>query len=68
MKIKVRVAVAANSDGQWQAYGFQDAEWDEAMDAFDTLPGEQRFWIEAEIEVADAPAVVVGAAITADND
>ncbi len=60
MKIKVKIAVAANADGQWHAYGYQDAEWDDAMDAFDVLSGEQRFWVEAEIEVAEVITAVAG--------
>lgn len=60
MKIKVRIAVAANADGEWHGYGYQDATWEHAMDSFEPLSGEQRFWIEAEIEVAEAPLTVRG--------
>jgi hypothetical protein len=62
MKIKVKIAVAANADGEWHAYGYQDAQWDEAMDAFDQLHGEQRFWVEAEVEVAETTVTVAGIA------
>lgn len=68
MKIKVKVAVAANADGNWHAYGHASGDtWDELMDAFDLLDGEQRFWVEAEIEVADEPATVLGEAMPADQ-
>lgn len=67
MKIKVRIAVAANADGEWHGYGYQDAQWEEAMDSFDPLSGEQRFWIEAEIDVAEQPTSVVGTATLIDG-
>ncbi len=61
MKMKIKIAVAANADGEWHAYGFQSAlSWEDAMDSFDGLYGEQRFWVEAEIEVVDKPTVVDG--------
>lgn len=62
MKLKVKIAVAANSDGEWHAYGYRSTDdgWDDMMDSFDMLTGEQRFWVEAEIEVADQPAHVTG--------
>lgn len=54
MKIKVRIAVAANRHGDWHAYGFKGAtSWQECMDAFEMIDDEQQFWVEAEIEVAD---------------
>lgn len=65
MKIKVKIAVAANADGEWHGYGYQDADWDGAMDSFESLSGEQRFWVEAEIEVADTPTTVQGTATEA---
>lgn len=65
MKLKIKIAVAANADGEWAAYGFPGArDWNDAMDSFDSLDGEQRFWVEAEIEVADDPPVIAGAALT----
>ena len=67
MKIKVKIAVGANPNGEWYAYGFPQAEsWEECTDAFELLEGEQRFWVEAEIEVADETTVVVGTVTTAE--
>ncbi len=61
MKLRIKIAVAANAEGEWAAYGFPSQEsWDDTMDSFDTLDGEQRFWVSAEIEVADEPPTVVG--------
>lgn len=64
MKIKFRIALAANRDADWNAYGFPSGDnWDEVMDAFETLENEQRFWVEGEVEVADEPVLVQAAAI-----
>ena len=61
MKIKIKIAVAASPNGEWFAYGFPQAEsWEECTDAFDPLEAEQRFWVEAEIELADAPVAIQG--------
>lgn len=61
MKLKIKIAVAASPDGQWVAYGFPSAtSWDDAMDAFERFDNEQRFWVEAEIEVAEQPTTVAG--------
>lgn len=59
MKLKIKVAVAANADGKWHAYGFPTQEsWQDAMDSFETLDGEHRFWIEAEVDVPDVVPVI----------
>jgi hypothetical protein len=59
MKIKVRIALEANAAGDWAAYGFPDGkEWDDVMDAFEALDAGQRFWIEAEVEVAEQPTTI----------
>lgn len=67
MKIKIKIAVAANAAGNWVAYGYPEADsWGNAMDSFDYMPNEQRFWVEAEIEVADEPPAVAGRAAHAE--
>lgn len=66
MKVKVKIAVAANADGHWNAYGWHGCEsWGETMDAFDALENEHRFWIEAEVDVPDSEQVVAGKATVA---
>jgi len=65
MKIKIRVAVAANSNGEWNAYGYPTKmNWETIMDAFERLDNEQRFWVEAEIEVPDQPPTFQAEAVT----
>lgn len=57
MKVKVRIAVAVDSDGDWNACGWSDAPDDSTTMgiACETLgDGERRYWIEAEL---DAPEV-----------
>lgn len=68
MKIKVRIALAANREGEWSAYGYRGHDdWGSIMDTFERMDGEQRFWIEAEIDVPDEiPAIQAGAIKTAD--
>lgn len=64
MKIKVRIAVAANSAGQWNAYGYpQESDWDATMDGFERMDNEQRFWVEAEIDVPDEIPTVKATAV-----
>jgi len=61
MKFHIKIAVAANSDGEFLASGFTSAEsWEEAMDAFEQLDHEHRFWVEAELEIADQPPTIEG--------
>jgi hypothetical protein len=67
MKVKVKIALEANSSGQWVAYGYPNADvWGEMMDAFEPIEGGQRFWIEAEVEVSDVVATVIGSAVAAE--
>ncbi len=66
MKLKVKIALAANAEGEWHAYGFrQGKDWIDMMDAFELLDGEQRFWVTAEIEVAETEPEVAGVATQA---
>ena len=63
--IKVRIAVAINHEGQWNAYGYSaagDESWSDLMDAFETLEGETRgYFVTAEIPVPDPmPAEIMG--------
>lgn len=69
MKLKVRIAVAANAEGEWYAYGYGAREgWDEIMESFDRMDGEQRFWIEAELDIPDQIPVVEGAISSAQRE
>lgn len=70
MKLKIRVAVAANAAGEYFAYGHSGtAEWSHLTETFDALDGEQKFWVEAEIDVAEQVIpVVVGASINLPED
>ena len=64
MKIKVRIALAANAAGEWAAYGFPTGkDWADVMDAFDGLEAEQRFWVEAEVEIAEEPTTVTATTV-----
>jgi hypothetical protein len=61
--IKVKIALAINSDGLWHAYGFQGCErWAEIMDSFDQLDNEHRRWIVADVEVPEVEhETIIGA-------
>jgi hypothetical protein len=70
MKVKIKVAVAANSEGSWNAYGYSGHgdDWDDIMDAFEALYNERRFWVEAELDVPDdLPTVQAGSVKTAEH-
>lgn len=52
MKIKIAVAVGLNEDGKpnWNAYGNAIFDgWGEAMEGFELLENEQRYWVTAEV-------------------
>ena len=57
-KIKIRIALEIDPDGDWYAYGDANGgEFEEVIRAieFGALnPGGSRYWIEAEIPVPDA--------------
>lgn len=66
MKLKIRIAVAANDKGEWFAFGSRGTEkWGHAMETFDALDGEQKFWVEAEIDVAESTIPTVQAVASA---
>jgi hypothetical protein len=65
MKIKMRIAVAANAEGEWNAYGFHNHDgWHDVMDGIESLDNEHRFWVEAEIDVPDDVPVVAASSVT----
>lgn len=61
-KVKVRIALAIDSNGKWMAVGWKHATNDEMMDnAIDGMDsGERRYFIEAEVEAPEPPTVVQG--------
>ena len=53
--VKVRIAVAVDPKGHWQASGWRDAGeevWDCVLDCVDD--GEARFWITAELPIPES--------------
>jgi hypothetical protein len=55
--IKIKIALAINPEGEWIAYGYKEMiGWDDAMDSFEPLDMECRFFIEAEVPLPDAIA------------
>ncbi len=71
MKVKVRVAVAVDPNGYWNAAGWGGGHRGEPNDqqkmeiAVECVEdGEARYWLEAEVEVPDVP--VVAAAVIQD--
>jgi hypothetical protein len=59
-KVKVRIAVAVDPEGDWVASGSKSVnKWIDNMDyLLDHLhAGEARYWVEAELEVPDAQEV-----------
>lgn len=65
MILTVRIAVAANAKGEYFAYGHHasDGQWNHLTETFDQLDDEQKFWVEAEIEVAEHPIPVVAGTV-----
>lgn len=59
MKVKVRVAVAVDPTGHWNATGWRGAKDGQMMElAVETVEdGEARYFLEAELEVPDVPVV-----------
>ena len=58
--VSVRIAVAVDANGDWNAVGFSGARSDaEKMGlCVETLQdGEARYWLEAELAIPDAPTV-----------
>lgn len=58
--VKVRIAVAVDAKGNWNACGFSGARSDaEKMDlCIETLDnGEARYWLEAELVIPEIPTV-----------
>ena len=67
MKLRVKIAVAANAKGEYFAYGHHasDGKWSHLTETFDQLDDEQKFWVEADIDLAEQPIpVMVGYAVT----
>lgn len=58
-KVKVRIAVAVDPDGDWDATGWSAATDDSAMGiARDSVgSGEACYWLEAELEIPEAKTV-----------
>jgi len=58
--VKVRIAVAVDAKGDWNAVGYSGARSDaDKMDlCVETLDsGEARYWLEAELGVPEIPTV-----------
>lgn len=55
MKTKVRIALAINSDGEWNCCGWSKADDSEkidlAIEGIGPANGDQLYWLEAEIEI-----------------
>lgn len=66
MKLKIRIAVAANDKGEWFAVGSHGTQnWEHAMETFDALEGEQKFWVEADLDVSEQAIPTVSAVASA---
>ena len=56
--VKVRIAVAVDPDGNWNAYGWTDADGVAMELALEGVAsGEARYWVTAELPVPPAPEV-----------
>lgn len=58
--VKVRIAVAVDAKGEWNACGYSGARSDaDKMDmCVETLAdGEARYWLEAELAIPETPTV-----------
>ncbi|MEM9354620.1 MAG: hypothetical protein AAGB04_00270 [Pseudomonadota bacterium] len=68
-KIKVRIAVAINQEGDWSSCGWESANDEDmrsiAIENLDSL-AEQIYWIEAELE-CPADKTATGVNVTPDN-
>jgi hypothetical protein len=65
MKIKIRIAIAVSSTGEWRASG--DSGWNDRealIDSRDMLSGlvENQFFIESEIDVPEVQTLKIDAA------
>jgi len=59
--IKVKIALAINSEGEWHAYGYKGCDvWNEAMDGFDMLDDEHKRWITADVILPEVEPDVIG--------
>ena len=60
-KVKVRIAVAVGTNGEWNAMGWSSGETSDSekmslcVEVIDS--GEARYWLEAELDVPEAPTV-----------
>lgn len=59
MKVKVRIAVAVDSGGDWNSAGWGSGSDEDKMGiACETVAnGEARYWLEAELDVPEAKVV-----------
>lgn len=59
--VKVRIAVAVAPNGEWNAMGWSSGEASDSEKmslCIETIdPGEARYWLEAELDVPEAPTV-----------
>lgn len=69
MKIKVRIAVAVDPEGNWSSAGWRGGSDDELMGiAIDeTAPGENRYFLEAKLDIPAATAKTVAADVLVDT-
>ena len=59
--VRVRIAVAVDPTGDWSSAGWKSADPGELHSyAIDTLEvGERRYWLEADLEIPEIPAMRV---------
>jgi len=63
MKLRVKIAVAANIHGEFLASGYTDCKsWEEALGAFGPLDQEQRFWVKVDLDIPDQLPTIEGVA------
>lgn len=62
-KIKVRIALAVDKTGDWNASGWKAGSDEDKMDSAvgGVKLGENRYWIETEVELPEAKVVSVDA-------
>jgi hypothetical protein len=57
--VQVRIAVAVDPKGRWNAMGWSEAKGDDAMDSAIEIvgDGEARYWLTATLPVPEAQTV-----------
>ena len=62
--VTVKVLVVVDSDGNWAANGYKDAEWGDLIPCADMLNGkpENQFWLTAELAIPSISEITTEAA------